>query len=88
MAEDSEGSFKIIIGPETLTKYEYARIIGARAMMLSMGAPPFVQGNFKNAFEIAEAEVKQKLIPILIRRTLPDGQYQDIPLKYLKIPFS
>ncbi len=82
-----EEEFKILIGPETITKYEYARIIGARAMMLSMGAPPFVTGNFKNAFQIAEAEVKAKAIPILIRRTLPDGQYQDIPLKYLKIPF-
>jgi RNA polymerase Rpb6. len=80
--------FKVIVGPETITKYEYARIVGARAMMLSMGAPPFVQGSYKNAFQMAEAEVKSKLIPILIRRTLPDSQYQDIPLKYLKIPFS
>jgi hypothetical protein len=32
---------------------------------------------------IAEQEIKRRLLPILIRRTLPDGRYQDIPLSYL-----
>ena len=32
---------------------------------------------------IAEGEIKKRLLPILIRRTLPDGRFQDIPLSYL-----
>ena len=66
--------FTIKIGPPRLTKYEFARIVGARALMLSYGAPPFVKGNFKNAFEIAEYEVRNKLLPIIVRRTLQIGR--------------
>jgi len=82
----SNEEFVIKIGPPRLTKYEFARIVGARALMLSYGAPPFVNGNFKNAFEIAEYEVRNKLLPIIVRRTLPDNQYQDIPLSFLAMP--
>jgi len=32
---------------------------------------------------ISEREIKQGLLPILVRRTLSDGKYQDIPLPYL-----
>jgi DNA-directed RNA polymerase subunit K/omega len=32
---------------------------------------------------IAEGEIKKRLLPILIRRTLPDGRFQDIPLSFL-----
>ena len=32
---------------------------------------------------IAEREIRQGLLPILVRRSLPDGRYQDIPLPYL-----
>jgi len=38
---ESEGKSKFRIGPPTLTKFEKARIIGARALQLSQGAPPF-----------------------------------------------
>ena len=33
---------KITIGPPTLTRFEKARIMGARALQLSLGAPPFI----------------------------------------------
>ena len=33
---------KITIGPPRLTKFEKARIMGARALQLSLGAPPFI----------------------------------------------
>lgn len=78
--------FIIKIGPPRLTKYEFARIVGARALMLSFGAPPFVQGDFKNTFEMAEYEIRQKLLPIIIRRTLPTEEYQDVPLRFLNVP--
>ncbi len=82
----SSEEFSVKIGPPRLTKYEFARIVGARALMLSFGAPPFVKDNFKNTFEMAEYEIRNKLLPIIVRRTLPDNQYQDIPLNFLTVP--
>ncbi len=83
----SSDGFEVKIGPPRLTKYEHARIIGARALMLSMGAPPFVEPSKKNEFQIAEEELRNRLLPIIIRRTLPNGDYQDIPVSRLQIPF-
>jgi DNA-directed RNA polymerase subunit K/omega len=80
-----------------LTRFEYARILGARALQISMGAPVLVEleestdtDEEKDVVKeqgdpllIAEKEIKKTLLPIQIRRTLPDGKYQDIPLAYL-----
>ena len=76
--------FKIIIGPLKLTKYERARIIGARALQLSYGAPSFIpRDELYNVTEIAKRELQAKALPISIRRQLPDNTYQDIALQYL-----
>ena len=73
-----------IIGPLKLTKYERARVIGARALQLALGAPPLIRVDSTNdPIEIAEEELKAGVLPIVIRRRLPDGKYQDIPLRYL-----
>lgn len=77
---------KIKIGPPKLTKYERARIIGARALQLTMGAPPLIPPEMidtSDPLEIAEKELRLKILPITIRRRLPTGEYQDIPLKWL-----
>ena len=57
------------------TKYEEARIIGARAMQISQGAPLLVNLSEKdfekinyNTLAIAKMEFKQNLIPITIKR--------------------
>ena len=34
---------KIVTGPPTLTRFERARIMGARALQLSLGAPVFIE---------------------------------------------
>ena len=76
--------FKIKIGPPKLTKYERARIIGARALQLSYGAPWFIpRDDLNNVIEIAKRELQAKALPISIRRQLPDGTYQDIAVDYL-----
>jgi len=36
-----------------------------------------------NPIDIALKEMDAAILPITIRRTLPDGTYQDIPLKWL-----
>ena len=77
---DNDG--QIVIGPPTLTRFEKARIMGARALQLSLGAPVFIEipKNATTSLEIAMEELKQRVIPIVIKRTLPNGDYQNIPL--------
>ena len=73
---------RVLIGPITLTRFEKARIMGARALQLSLGAPVFIKipKNATTSLEIAMEELKQRVIPIVIKRTLPNQDYQNIPL--------
>jgi len=77
---------KITIGPPTLTKYEKARIMGARALQLSLGAPPFIPipKTARISLDISMEELEQRVIPITIRRVLPNGDYQNIPIEYFE----
>jgi len=50
------------------TRYEKARIIGARALQLSRGAPKMMETNLKDPIDIAELEFNQGVIPIEVRR--------------------
>eukprot|EP00127_Corallochytrium_limacisporum_P006408 Clim_evm16s226 gene=Clim_evmTU16s226 len=61
-----------------LTKYERARVLGTRALQLSMSAPPMVHpGSLTDPLEIAMLELKERKCPLIIRRYLPDGSYED-----------
>jgi len=75
----------LLIGPPKLTRFEKARIVGARALQISMGAPILVEVSetLYSPIDIALKELEVGVLPITIRRTLPDGTYQDIPLKWL-----
>ena len=72
----------VITGPPTLTRFEKARIMGARALQLSLGAPVFITipKNTTSSLEIAMEELNQRLLPIVIKRSLPNGDYQNIPI--------
>jgi len=76
---------EVLIGPPKLTRFEKARIIGARALQIAMGAPTLMESSalLSNPIDIALRELESGILPITIRRTLPDGTYQDIPLKWL-----
>ena len=80
--QELEQTGKILMGPPTLTRFEKARIMGARALQLSLGAPPFIEipESAATSLDIAMEELEQRLIPISIRRTLPNGDFQNIPL--------
>ena len=68
-----------------LTKYEKARILGLRATQISKGAQPLVDvGDMKDALKIAEKEFNIGNIPLIIRRHMPDGSFEDWTLKELK----
>ena len=58
-----------------MTKFEKARILGQRAKQINSGATPFVKvpENVIDGYLIAELELKQKRIPFIIRRPLPNG---------------
>ena len=56
-----------------LTKYEKARIIGARALQLSMGAPTLLKlsKEFFEPLPIAIRELEADVIPITVKRNMP-----------------
>ncbi|MCJ7469579.1 DNA-directed RNA polymerase subunit K [Candidatus Bathyarchaeota archaeon] len=60
-------------------------MVGARALQISMGAPILVETSegVSSPIDIAMKELNLGLLPMTIRRTLPDGTFQDIPLKWL-----
>nr|MBA4405020.1 DNA-directed RNA polymerase subunit K [Nanoarchaeum sp.] len=60
------------------TKYEKARIIGARALQLAMGAPLLLKLSQEelrkinySTIEIAKMELEQDILPITIKRPMP-----------------
>lgn len=73
---------------EQFTKYERARIIGTRALQISMGAPLLVKLNDEelkklgyNTIEIAKLEFSQGLIPITVKKPMPGTFKRDTTSK-------
>ncbi|KAB2016823.1 hypothetical protein ERO13_D08G112900v2 [Gossypium hirsutum] len=61
-----------------MTKYERARILGTRALQISMNAPVMVELEGEtDPLEIAMKELQERKIPFTIRRYLPGGSYED-----------
>ena len=61
-----------------LTKYERARVLGTRALQISMNAPVMVDLDGEtDPLRIAEKELRERKIPIIIRRYLPDNSHED-----------
>jgi DNA-directed RNA polymerases I, II, and III subunit RPABC2 len=76
---------RITVGPPKITRFEKARIVGARSLQISMGAPILIEviETDTSPIDIALRELETGILPITIRRTLPDGTFQDIPIKWL-----
>ncbi|KAI3420313.1 hypothetical protein GPALN_003624 [Globodera pallida] len=69
-----------------MTKYERARVLGTRALQIAMGAPVMVEiEGESDPLEIARKELKDQKIPIIIRRYLPDGSFEDWGIDELHI---
>jgi len=61
-----------------MTKYERARVLGTRALQISLNAPVLVDIETESdPLQIAIKELREKKIPLVIRRYLPDGFYED-----------
>ena len=63
-----------------LTKYEKARIIGERTKQLNDGAHPLIAlspgDNMIDGYSIALKEFEARAIPFIIKRPLPNGQFE------------
>ncbi|MFN3804244.1 MAG: DNA-directed RNA polymerase subunit K [Pyrobaculum sp.] len=72
--------------PPRLSKYEIARVVGARATQLAMGAQPLVdiqQLGTTDPVLIALEEIRQGMLDFIIVRELPDGWTVRISLREL-----
>lgn len=85
MLKDEEKMVKVPadqrITNNVLSKYEKAKVLGVRASQIAKNSPIYASIDPErllslNALDIAELELQQKTIPFLIRRFLPDGQFE------------
>lgn len=61
-----------------INKYERAKLLGIRAEQLAKGMKPLVSTHDKtNIYEIVEAEYRERVLPLFLRRHLPDNTYED-----------
>jgi DNA-directed RNA polymerase I, II, and III subunit RPABC2 len=61
-----------------MTKYEKARVLGTRALQISGNAPVLIDvEGMTDPLQIAAKELQEKKIPLVVRRYLPDGYYED-----------
>ena len=90
---EEEDNFEKIIKPEPkynilrgkdrisfprMTRYEMVRIIGERTKQLTMGAKAFIKNKEDYSYEeIAVLELKNKLVPFKIMRSLPNGDKEE-----------
>ena len=70
------------IGPKRMTRYERSRVVGARALQISMGAPILIRidSSLHDPIRIAEREFQKRVLPITIRRKLPSSAFEDVAL--------
>jgi DNA-directed RNA polymerase I, II, and III subunit RPABC2 len=61
-----------------LTLYEKTKVISLRARQIEEGAKPYIKvpEGMTESYKIAMEELKEKKIPVIIRRPLPDGSYE------------
>jgi len=58
---------------DKITRFERTRVIGARALQLSFGAPPLIKPKKEmTPIEIAKEEIEKKVIPLVVLRHLPN----------------
>ncbi|MCD6557466.1 MAG: DNA-directed RNA polymerase subunit K [Candidatus Aenigmarchaeota archaeon] len=63
-----------MINKEDYTRFERTRIISARALQIAMGAPILVKTKSGDPAEIAKLEFEKGILPITVRRHLPEKQ--------------
>lgn len=61
-----------------LTLYEKTKVLSQRGAELARGAPPFIEvpEYMTDVYDIAKAELEAKRLPYILKRPLPDGEYE------------
>jgi DNA-directed RNA polymerase I, II, and III subunit RPABC2 len=61
-----------------LTLYERTKVLSMRASQLARGAQPFIDvpEYLTDVYEVAKAELEAKRLPYILKRPLPDGNYE------------
>jgi len=77
---------EVLIGEAVLTRYERARIVGARALQVSQGAPVLINVDEDEVvpIEVAKLELKARALPVGLQRRLPNNLFQNIPIQWLE----
>ena len=60
-----------------LTKYEKARVLGIRSLQLSLNFKPMIKTNITDTYEIAKLELKNKILPLKIKRYINKNEYEE-----------
>lgn len=71
----------LIWSRDRLTRFEVARLVGARSLQIALGAPVLVKTEEVDAIGTAKSEFKELLIPMTIKRKLPSGEEMVIDVK-------
>ena len=58
-----------------LTKFEFTRILGMRTKQINNGAKPFIKvpEGIIDGYLIAEREIREKKLPFIVKRPIPNG---------------
>ena len=56
---------------DSLTRFEKTRIMSARTLQISMGAPILIKTTSSNPKAIAAAEFERGVLPITVKRVMP-----------------
>lgn len=61
-----------------ISQYERTKILGFRTNQLAQGAKPYiaVPKHVVNTIEIARIEIKERRLPFIIARIMPDGNFE------------
>lgn len=59
---------------DVFTRFEVARLLGARSLQIALGAPVLVKATSQDPTEIAKEEFRACVMPITIKRRLPNGE--------------
>jgi DNA-directed RNA polymerase I, II, and III subunit RPABC2 len=61
-----------------LTLYERTKVLSLRASQLAHGSAPFIDvpEYLTDVYEVAKAELEAKRLPYILKRPLPNGEYE------------
>ena len=67
-----------------LTRFERARVLGTRAEHIGNNSPPLVDTEGEtNPLKIAKKELEAGVLPLIVRRHLGNGTYEDFKVSDL-----